>query len=226
MQHVFVLDATQRPLMPCRPARARLLLTQGKAAVLRRYPFTIILRDAKPEAVVGPLRAKIDPGSRITGLALLGKEVRCGQIGQTGERGTVLWAAELTHRGQQVHAALDGRRGVRRSRRWHHTRYRAPRFQNRRRPEGWLPSSLQSRLQNVLTWVERLQRLCPIGAISFEAVRFDTQLLQNPDISRLEYQQGTLAGMELREYLLLKWGYRCAYCHQKAPRWEVDHIMP
>src|SRR5262249_13292803 len=159
MQHVFVLDATQRSLMPCRPARARLLLTQGKAAVLHRYPFTIILRDAKPETGVRPLRAKIDPGSRITGLALLGKENRCGQIGQPSERGTVLWAAELAHRRQQVHATLDERRGrgVRRSRRGRHIRYRAPRFQNRRRPEGWLPPSLQSRLQNVRTWVERLQ---------------------------------------------------------------------
>ena len=66
-----VVDATRRPLMPCRPARARRLLTQHQAAVLRRYPFTIILATAKPEAVVVPLRLKIDPGSRTTGLALV-----------------------------------------------------------------------------------------------------------------------------------------------------------
>src|SRR5262249_33283829 len=58
------------------------------------------------------------------------------------------------------------------------------------------------------------------------AVRFDTQLLQYPDICGLEYQQGTLAGIEIREYLLLKWGYRCAYCRQRATRWELDHIVP
>src|SRR5262249_47193701 len=117
-------------------------------------------------------------------------------------------------------------RGVRRSRRGRHIRYRAPRFQNRRRPEGWLPPSLQSRLQNVRTWVERLQGLCPIGASSCEALRFATQLLQNPDISGLEYQQWTLAGVELRPYLLLTWGYRCVFFHPKAARWEVDHSMP
>src|SRR5262249_44322596 len=123
MQHVFVLDATRRPLMPCRPARARQLLTQGKASVLCRYPFTIILRAAKPKAIVVPLRAKLDPGSDTTGLALLIQEDPRGQIGQPGEpaergeSGVVLWAAELTHRGQQVHVALDGRRGVRHARR-------------------------------------------------------------------------------------------------------------
>ena len=71
MQHVFVVDTTRRPLMPCRPARACQLLSQHRAAVLRRYPFTIILATAKPEAVVVPLSLKIDPGSRTTGLALV-----------------------------------------------------------------------------------------------------------------------------------------------------------
>jgi hypothetical protein len=47
---VFVLDAEQRPLAPCHPARARRLLSAGKAAVWRRYPFTLILRDARPDA--------------------------------------------------------------------------------------------------------------------------------------------------------------------------------
>ena len=84
-------------------------------------------------------------------------------------------------------------------------------------------------MQNVVTWVNRLTRWCPIGALSFEAVRFDTQLLQHPDIAGVEYQHGELAGVEVREYLLLKWGYRCAYCHQQATatnRWEIDHILP
>jgi 5-methylcytosine-specific restriction endonuclease McrA len=92
-----------------------------------------------------------------------------------------------------------------------------------------LPPSLQSRIQNIVTWVDRLTRWCPIGALSLEAVRFDTQLLQNPGISGVEYQQGELAGVEVREYLLLKWDYRCAYCQQPATisnPWEIDHILP
>src|SRR5262245_46535539 len=215
MQHVFVLDTQRQPLMPCRPAPAWLLLTQGKAAVLRRHPFTIILRDAKPEAVVAPLHAKFDPGSRISGLAILvqnSPSAPC-RTENTGERskpdkhgasGAGLWAVEHVHRVKQIHGALDERRGVRRSCRACHPRYRQPRYQTRRQPLGWRPPSLESRIQKVLTWVERLQRLCPIVAISYEAVCFGTRVLQQPDISGLEYQHGTPAGLEIRAYLLCK----------------------
>jgi len=202
-------------MSPCRPARARWLLTQRKAAVLRRYPFTIILRQPPSGTVVAPLRVKLDTGSKTTGLAVVNEA--------TGE---VVWAAEVAHRGQQVKDALDARRAARRGRRQRHTRYRPPRFDNRTRPKGWLPPSLVSRVQNMITWVKRLRRVAPLTAISLELVRFDTHLIEHPETTSIEYQQGTLAGWEVREYLLLKWGYRCAYCHQEAIRWEVDHILP
>jgi 5-methylcytosine-specific restriction endonuclease McrA len=215
MQRVFVLDAQQRPLMPCRPARARLLLTQHKAAVYRRYPFTLILRTARPDAVVEPLRVKLDPGSTTTGMAVV-----------NDASGEVAWAADLAHRGQQVKEGLDQRRGCRRSRRQRHTRYRQPRFQNRRRRAGWLPPSLESRLANTLTWVARLRRWCPVGALSLELVKFDTQLMQHAEISGVEYQQGELQGYEVRQYLLEKWQRTCAYCGVKTVPLQVEHIVP
>jgi 5-methylcytosine-specific restriction endonuclease McrA len=215
MSRVLVIDANRQPLMPCTPARARILLAERKAAVLRRFPFTLILREAKPQAAVAPLRLKIDPGAKTTGMAVLHAE--------TSE---VLWAAELTHRGEQVRGGLMRRRGVRRSRRARHTRYRAPRFRNRRRAPGWLPPSLLSRVHNVETWVARLRRLCPISALSYELVRFDTQLLQNPEVENLDYQKGTLFGIELRHYLLAKWEHRCAYCQTTAVPLEMDHVEP
>jgi hypothetical protein len=180
---VFVVDVEKRPLAPCHPARARRLLDQGKAAVWRRYPFTLVLKRAVPDAQPQPLRVKIDPGSRTTGLAVVHDAT-----------GQVVWAGELTHRGHHVMARVDRRRACRRGRRQRHTRYRPRRFENRCRPEGWLPPSLESRVSNVLTWVTRLRRYAPIGALSQELVRFDTQLLEKPDISGVEYQQGELAG--------------------------------
>jgi len=140
--------------------------------------------------------------------------------------GRVVWAAELTHRGQKVRDALRSRRQLRRSRRGRKTRYREARFDNRRRREGWLPSSLESRVTNIETWVKRLMRFCPVEAISMELVRFDTQLIQNPEISGVAYQQGELAGYEVREYLLEKWGRRCAYCGATDVPLEVEHIVP
>ena len=71
MSRILVVDAVRRPLMPCTPARARILLTQGKAAVLRRFPLVLILKKAKPDARVTPLRVKLDPGAKTTGLAVV-----------------------------------------------------------------------------------------------------------------------------------------------------------
>jgi len=215
MKRVFVLDTNKQPLAPCSPRRARLLLRRGKAAVFRRYPFTIILMRAVMEAQRQPLRLKIDPGSKTTGLAIVNDA--------TGE---IVFAAELTHRGQQIKARLQARRAIRRNRRQRKTRYRRPRFLNRRRPEGWLPPSLESRLANILTWVNRFRWLCPIGAVSQELVRFDTQLLENPEIAGTAYQRGELAGYEVREYVLEKFQRRCAYCHAENVPLEVEHIIP
>lgn len=215
MSKVFVVDAQRRPLMLCTPARARLLLAKQKAVVLRRFPFVLMLKETKSEVRVTPLRLKIDPGAKTTGLAIVND--------LTGE---VIWAAEIHHRGEQVHKELTARRGVRRGRRSRHTWYREPRWRNRRRKEGWLPPSLMSRVQNVLTWVKRLWRFCPLGAISFELVRFDLQLLQNPNIEGLEYQRGTLFGTELRQSILTKWEHRCAYCQSTKVPLEIDHVQP
>lgn len=215
MSKVFVVDQDRRPLDPVHPGYARWLLSRHKAAMLRRFPFTIILKEQKPEVPIQPLRLKIDPGSKTTGLVLLADA--------TGE---VVWAAELKHRGGQVSKRLAERRAVRRNRRQRKTRYRQSRFANRRRKAGWMAPSLASRVANVLTWFARLARLCPIGALSLELVKFDTQALQHPEITGVEYQQGTLAGYELREYLLEKWQRRCAYCLGDKVPLQIEHLTP
>ena len=194
MSYVFVVDQQRRPLDPVHPGRARFLLRAGHAAVLRRYPFTLILHDPRPDDPVHPLRLKLDPGSKTMGFAIVtephhlaspeAEEVVVQESAGVPEPaapiGQVVWAAELTHRGQQLKRNLDQRRACRRSRRSRHTRYRVCRSDNRRRAAGWLPPSLQSRIANVLTWVQRLQRVCPIGARSLELVKFDTNYCRTP----------------------------------------------
>lgn len=214
MSKVFAVDSNRQPLDPIHPGHARLLLKQGKAAILRRFPFVVILKDVVAQPIVQPLRLKIDPGSKTTGLALIHDE--------TGE---VVFAAELTHRGQAITKALSDRSGVRRGRRKRHTRYRKPRFLNRRRNKGWLPPSLESRVCQVVTWVKRLMRLCPVTALSMEVVRFDMQAMEKPEIAGMEYQQGTLMGYEVREYLLEKWGRACTYCGKKDVPLQIEHIQ-
>lgn len=217
MQRVFVLGSNKQPLMPTHPAKARKLLAAGKAAVYRRYPFTIILKEPVEQPQMQPVELKLDPGSKTTGLSIVAQFAR-GWI--------VLWAANLHHRGQAVKAGLAKRQAIRRSRRNRKTRYRQPRFDNRTRPDGWLAPSLESRVQNVETWARRLVDLTPVSRIEVETVRFDTHQLVNPEVSGVEYQQGELFGYEVREYLLEKWGRKCAYCGAENVPLEVEHLVP
>ncbi len=211
--YVFVIDAERKPLNPISPARARELLTKQKAVVIRRYPFTIMLKAKIETPTLKPLTLKLDPGSKVTGIAIL-----------EGER--VIWAANLEHRGQQIKSDLTKRLSIRRTRRSRKTRYRQPRFSNRSRRQGWLAPSLLHRFLSIETWVKRLCKYSPITEIVMELVKFDTQKMQAETIEGVQYQQGTLWGYQVREYLLEKWGRCCAYCNSSGVPLQIDHIKP
>ena len=210
--YVFVLDANRKPLTPCKPSLARKLLKVGKAKVFRLYPFTLLLKKKVTEDPQ-PVTLKIDPGSKVTGLAILLDS-------------SLIWVAELTHRSQAIKTSLESRRSLRRGRRSRHTRYRQARFLNRTKPRGGLAPSLRHRVETTLTFVNKLSKLAPVKTIFQELVRFDLQKIENPEISGVEYQQGVLAGYEVREYLLNKWERRCAYCSAENVPLQVEHIHP
>lgn len=216
MQHVFVLNPDRSAAMPCTPKRARKMLEAGRAAVFRRYPFTIILKQEPSDRVTQPLALKIDPGSQTTGLALV-------IHGQTGKQ--CIWGAELQHRGAQIHKAMDKRRAVRHARRSRDLRHRPARFLNRTRPAGWLAPSLLHRVLTVKCWASRLDRFTPLDSFSLELVSFDMQKMVNPSIQNAGYQRGTLYSSETRAYLMHKWDGKCAYC-QKTGKLEVEHLEP
>ncbi len=225
---VFVLDRRKRPLMPCSEKRARLLLERRRAVVHRRYPFVIRLKDRRRvDCDLQPVRVVLGPGSRTTGI-VVAREAESVDI-QTGafiHKRIVLLLMELNHRGPSIRDALTRRRAFRRRRRRGGLRYRAPRFDNRSRHDGWLPPSLQHRVDTTLTWVARLVRWAPVTGISQMLHRFDTQKLQNPKIQSIEYQRGELHGYEVREYLLEKWRRECAYCGTSDVPLTIDHIHP
>ncbi len=224
---VFVVDRHKKPLMPCSEKRARKLLARGRARVHRLMPFAIRLVDRTVnESVLQPAKIKLDPGSKTTGIAVVRESATADE--ETGEIHTtvhVLNLLELHHRGKQISESLTARRQLRRRRRGN-LRYRKPRFLNRAKPKGWLAPSLQHRVDTIGAWVNRFQQLAPITGIDQELVRFDLQHLENPEISGIEYQQGTLAGYETREYLLNKWNRACAYCGAKQIPLQIDHIHP
>jgi len=208
---VFVLNKNGKPLMPCKPAISRHLLRDDKAKVIRCDPFTIQLLYGSGTAIQ-PITLGIDPGySKIGFSAITDKKE--------------LLAGEVQSR-KDVSTKLTERRMYRKNRRnklWH----RKPRFLNRiSKKENWLAPSIKHKLDTHFSLIKKIKLLLPISVVRVEASSFDTQKMQNPEISGIEYQQGELQGYEIREYLLKKWSRKCAYCGKKDIPLEIEHIIP
>jgi 5-methylcytosine-specific restriction endonuclease McrA len=191
------------------------LLSKGKAAVIRRLPFIIILREKKENRAAQVVETRIDPGSKESGLVLVHKV-----------QNRVLFAMVLVHRGNEIKNSLTSRRQLRRGRRSRKTRYREARFDNRTKEEGWLAPSLKHRIFTTMTWVNRLKKWTALESAAVERVKFDMQKMTNAEISGAEYQQGELQGYEVREYLLEKFDRTCAYCGARNVPLQIEHIHP
>ena len=201
--------------MPCKPRKARLLLKEGKAKVIKREPFTIQLlygsSGYKQEINLG-----VDAGSKIIGLSA------------TTDKDE-LFSAEVELRNDIVDL-LATRKQNRRTRRNRKTRYRKPRFLNRVRTKkkGWLAPSILHKIQTHLTIIESIHKILPISKIIVEVASFDIQKIKNPDISGKEYQQGEQLGFwNVREYVLFRDGYQCQCCKGKSKDkiLNVHHIQ-
>ncbi len=246
---VFVVDRHGNPLMPCHPARARKLLKSGRARVHHLAPFVIRLVDKEVEQCEVPgVVVKIDPGSKHTGIA-------CARVDESGiTHGLVSiqldHRGQRIHEKMGQRASYRRRRrsaNLRyRAPRWNNRHPQACRAcgKNAKHGRGYcgtclkernfvdngyrqyrLPPSLFHRVATTTSWVKCLSRWAPATSLVMELVRFDTQVMQNSKISGVEYQQGTLAGYEVREYLLEKWDRKCVYCGVKNVPLNIDHIL-
>ena len=194
-------------------AKARILLKNKLAVVVKAYPFTIRLRDNRCGSKNKAYTVKLDPGSKTTGIAII------------DNKGSVVMLAELEHRGRIIKKNLDSRRAIRRSRRQRKTRYREVRFLNRTKPEGWLAPSVKSRADNVINFIKKYNKLINIDRVMIENVSFDTaQMSSDSYLIGTDYQQGNLYNKNLREFIFSKTKGRCSYCEEKAT--EIDHIVP
>jgi len=196
--------------MPTTQHNGKQLLKEGKATVVKRCPFTIQLNYATGEATQ-PIKLGIDIG--FTNIGFSAKTDKLEVI-----------AGTLTLR-KNVSNKLEEKRMYRKTRR-NKLGYRPPRFDNRTRPEGWLAPSTQHRHDSHIRLVERLETLLPIPFKKIEVTNFDPQKMQHPEITGIEYQHGELQGYEVREYLLDKWGRKCAYCGKNTVALEIEHIVP
>ncbi|WP_326589626.1 RNA-guided endonuclease IscB [Streptomyces sp. NBC_01294] len=225
---MFVLAKGGEPLMPCHPARARALLDSGRAVVARRAPFAIRLKHrTRTGSTVEGVQLRLDPGSKATGIAITDERRQVDPQARAPVVRRGLIAIELRHRGQQIHRGMMRRAGYRRRRRSANLRYRAPRYENRPRPAGWLPPSLRHRIDATLSLVTRLCRYAPVVEIHVEQVAFDTAAVAGVRPSEIRGNpDSTLAGSEVREFLLAKWNRSCAYCGATGVPLNIEHVRP
>jgi len=209
---VFVLAPDEKPLMPTTPRRARMWLKQKRARIVNRTPFTIQLCFEPSSRYAQHVKVGVDTGSKTVGVAAVAHS-------------QVLYQAEISLR-TDIKRSLDQRRQYRRNRRKRQTRYRPARFNNRKRPMGWLAPSLRSKAESTVRAIVRVARILPVKHVRVEVASFDTQKMQSPEISGIEYQQGELMGYHVREYLLAKWRRKCVYCGRAGIPLEVEHIIP
>lgn len=200
---VYVISHTGKALMPTNHhGKVKHLLREGRARVVRREPFTIQLLYNNTE-YTQPITLGVDAGTTHVGLSATTES-------------NELFAAEVTLR-RDISGLLAARREARRARRNRKTRYRAPRFDNRRRPDGWLAPSVEQAVQSHLALIRKVHAILPVTKTVIEVAQFDTQLLKNPDIQGEQYQLGEHMGFwNVREYVLFRDNHTCQHCHGKS----------
>lgn len=200
---VYVINMDGEPLMPSRRCgKIRRLLRDGRAEVVRRTPFTIRLL-YNTGGAVQDVTLGVDSGSAVVGISAA-----------TDSR--VLFEAEVELR-NDITGKLSTRREARRARRYRKTRYREPRFDNRRRGKGWLAPSVRNRIDTHLTIVRKVHEILPISKTVVETASFDIQKIKDDGISGADYQNGEQLGFwNVREYVLFRDGHTCQCCKGKS----------
>ena len=170
---VYVINKNGNKLMPCKPAKARHLLEDGRAHVVNREPFTIQL-NWDCEENVQDVTLGIDKGSRFTGFSCVGN-------------GIILMSGILMHR-LDIKKKMDSRRNNRRSRRsrkWHRAQRSSNRSSSKR--SGRLPPSIKANADEVIRVVKKIP--LPISSIVVEDVLIDIARLNNPNLRGRDYQK-------------------------------------
>lgn len=212
---VFVLSNNGKPLMPCKPQKARVLLKRGDAKVVKRTPFTIKLVGGS-SGYKQKLMAGMDTGSKTVGCAVVGL-------------GKVIYQSQVALR-QDVSKKMEQRAIYRRARRGRKCRYRPARWANRAsiRAKGRLAPSLKSKLDSHLREKSFVESILPISEWKVETASFDIHKITNPDVSGSGYQNGAQKDFyNVKAYVLHRDGYKCKSGRKgkHSSKLHVHHIQ-
>lgn len=208
---VFVKNMRGKSLMPCSQRKARLLLKEGKAKIIGYKPFTIQLLKATGETTQ-EVHLGVDTGAKHIGIA-------------TTSGNKVLVKGEIELR-DDIHKNMMVRHQARRDRRNRKTRYRKDRFLNRKRVKGWLPPTVQSKLNATFMWIDRFESLLPNPILHIEVGKFDIHKMINPDVVKDGYKNGQCAGYyDVRYFVFARDDYTCQVCKKRNKILRTHHIV-
>ena len=209
---VYVLNMRGKPLMPTSFRKAKLLVKQGRAKLIKSYPLTIQLcyatGEAKQEVTLG-----IDTGYENIGFSAVSEkeELLSGIVKLENNMSKRLIEKKMYRRN-------------RRNKLW----YREPRFNNRKNKVGKLPPSVERRVDTHVELVKRICKLLPITTVNIEVANFDIQKINNPDIKEKGYQQGSLYSYEnIKAFVVAREQGRCQLCGKEYDNngWHLHHII-
>lgn len=249
MAAVYVLSKAGKPLMPTtRCGHVRHLLKQKKAKVVATKPFTVQLLYDCPEGVQS-LVLGIDPGRTNIGVAVVkedGEPVFSAEVRTRNKEIPKLMTNRKAFR--QAHRRLARRKvrqrrakkagtvvpggsimrtlpGCEESIKCKLIRNKEARFNNRKRPTGWLTPTANQLLLTHLNVVKKVQTILPVSDIVLELNRFAFMAMDNPNIRRWEYQKGPLHGFgSVEAAVSASQDGHCIFC--KNPIEHYHHVVP
>lgn len=219
---VYVLNINGQPLMPTnRHGKVKYLLKQGKAKVVKRCPFTIkLLYDSTN--YTQNVTLGIDTGSGTLGAAV------------SDDNGNIVYMSKVEVR-NNIADKMFQRAKYRRNRRNRKTRYRKPRWLNRKNSikSGRFSPTMISKLHSHTKEIEFIKSILPISTLVLETAQFDVHLMKNPSLANPNvkhwgYQKGINYGFENTKAMVLnRDDYTCQYCKgkHKDSKLEAHHIV-
>ena len=249
MAVVYVLSSNGKPLMPTtRCGHVRILLKEGKAWVVERIPFTIQLT-YQSEEETQPLYLGIDPGRTNVGAAVIREDRECMFTAQLTTRNKdVPKLMKARKQFRMAHRRLKRRCKRQRRAKANGTtspkeefqrllpgceepitckgiRNKEARFNNRKRPVGWLTPTANHLLLTHINLVQKLKKFLPITDVVLEVNRFSFMAMDNPAIQRWQYQRGPLFGQgSVEDAVYASQDGHCLFCKKGIDHYH--HVIP